>query len=305
MLDNNIKLAILGGDARQLAAARRLAGLGFETAVWGLGQGSDALGGAVRCDRWDDAVAACHAVILPLPASADGVRVNCPMADPESPQRLKLAKLLDAMPTGAPVLGGRFTPAFKSMAEAAGHRAWDYFESEELQIKNAVPTAEGAISIAMNELPVTLHGSRAAVIGYGRVGRTLARLLTALGAHVTVAARKGVDLAWAANCGCDTLRIQVHDGVSSLSALGSGYDVIFNTVPYWLFDGNVLAGICRSTLIIDLASAPGGVDSRAAGECGVRVIWALSLPGKCSPYTAGNIICDTILDILSREGVVQ
>ncbi len=305
MFDNNIKLALLGGDARQMAVARRLAGLGFETAVWGLGHGEEALGGAVRCDRWDDAVSACHAVILPLPASADGVRVNCPMADPESPQRLKLSKLVDALPTGAPILGGRFTPAFKSMADAAGHHAWDYFESEELQIKNAVPTAEGAIAIAMNELPVTLHGANVAVIGYGRVGRTLARMLGALGAHVTVAARKGVDLAWAENCGFRTLRIQVHDGVSSLNVLGQGYDVIFNTVPYWLFDGNVLPGICKSTLIIDLASAPGGVDSRAAGECGVRVIWALSLPGKCSPYTAGNIICDTILDILSREGVVQ
>lgn len=305
MLDNNIKLALLGGDARQGAVARRLAGLGFETAVWGLCAGGDELGGAVRCDRWDDAVMGCRAVILPLPASADGVRVNCPMSDPESPPKLKLSRLLEALEPGTPILGGRFTPSFKSMADAAGHRVWDYFESEELQIKNAVPTAEGAISIAMNELPITLHGSHAAVIGYGRVGRTLAGMLCALGAHVTVAARKGVDLAWAENCGCRTLRIQVRDGVSSLSVLGEGYDVIFNTVPYWLFDGNVLPGICKSTLIIDLASAPGGVDSRVASECGVRVIWALSLPGKCSPYTAGNIICDTVLDILSREGVIQ
>ena len=66
MFDNNIKLALLGGDARQLAVARRLSGLGFETAVWGLGHGEEALGGAVRCDRWEDAVAGCHAVILPL-----------------------------------------------------------------------------------------------------------------------------------------------------------------------------------------------------------------------------------------------
>lgn len=304
MLDNNIKLALLGGDARHGAVARRLAGLGFETAIWGLGVDGEELGGAVRCDRWDDAVSGCHAVILPLPASADGVRVNCPMADPDSSQRLKLSRLLDALPPGIPVLGGRFTPAFNSMADTTGHRVWDYFESEELQIKNAVPTAEGAVAIAMNELPITLHGSHAAVIGYGRVGRTLAGILRALGAQVTVAARKSVDLAWAENCGCRTLRIQVRDGVSSLRVLGEGYDVIFNTVPYWLFDGNVLPEICKNTLIIDLASAPGGVDSRAAGECSVRVIWALSLPGKCSPYTAGSIICDAVLDILSREGVI-
>lgn len=306
MADNNIKLTLLGGDLRQLAIARGLASQGVETAVWGLGLGAEEIGDAVRCASWTDAVKESRAIILPLPASSDGNHVNCPMASSsDSFVPLKLTKLLDSIPNNVPIIGGRFSPAFKSFADSKNFKIIDYFESEELQIKNAVPTAEGALAIAMNELPITIRGARVAVIGYGRVGKILAEILNSLGAHVTVAARKNMDLAWAYNYRCDTLKIEIRDGKSSLIKLGSGYDVIFNTVPYWLFDGNVLPHICKNTLIIDLASAPGGVDTRAASDCGVKVIWALSLPGKCSPFTAGEIICDSILNILSKEGILQ
>ena len=302
----NIKLAILGGDLRQLSVARRLAGLGFETAVWGLGSYESEMGEAVRCAEWTDAISGSRAVILPLPASSDGVRVNCPLASASDlTSQLKINKLFDTINKETLILGGRFTPAITQAASERGLKLIDYFDSEELQIKNSVPTAEGAIAIAMNELPITIQGSRAAVIGYGRVGKTLADKLAALGAKVTVAARKSSDLAWAYTKLFDTLKIEIKNGKSSLSALRSGYDVIFNTVPYWLFDGKLLSELCDKTLIIDLASAPGGVDSKAAGECGVKVIWALSLPGKHSPFTAGEIICDSIIDILAQEGVLQ
>lgn len=301
---DNIKLALLGGDLRQLSIARRLSGLGFETAVWGLGTCEQEIGDAVRCSEWTDAIKGSRAVILPLPASADGVRVNCPLTT-DAQSQLKMMTLLENLTPETLIIGGRFTPAFKSSADSRGMRAIDYFESEELQIKNAIPTAEGAIAIAMNELPITIQGAHAAVIGYGRVGKTLADKLLALGARITVAARKTTDLAWAHNKTFETLKIEVRDGKSSLSALKTGYDVIFNTVPYWLFDGHILSQLCEKTLIIDIASAPGGVDSKAASECGIKVIWALSLPGKCSPFTAGEIICDSVIDILAQEGVLQ
>ncbi|HHT54076.1 MAG TPA: NAD(P)-binding domain-containing protein [Clostridiales bacterium] len=305
---DNIKLALLGGDLRQLSIARRLSGLGFEAAVWGLGTCETEIGDAVRCAEWQDAIKGSRAVILPLPASADGINVNCPLNTDAGSQQLRMMQLLEEIERAEGdvlLIGGKFTPSHKSAAEKRGIRTVDYFDSEELQIKNAVPTAEGAIAIAMNELPVTIQGSKSAVIGYGRVGRVLADKLAALGSRVTVAARKPADLAWAYNRMFDTLRIELRNGKSSLAALGRGYDVIFNTVPYWLFDSGVLAQLCEKTLIIDIASAPGGVDSKAAGECGIKVIWALSLPGKNSPFTAGEIICDSIIDILAQEGVIQ
>ena len=299
----NVKLAILGGDLRQLSIARHLSELGFDSTVWGIGRCEDEIGDCVRCLDWKDAVTGCRAIILPLPASADGVTVNCPLND-GSQQPLSLSILFETISPDTLIIGGKFTPAVVNLAQSKGRRIIDYFESEELQIKNTVPTAEGAIAIAMNELPVTIDGSKMAVVGYGRVGKMLADKLYALGADVTVAARKGRDLAWAKSHRYDTLKIETRRGASSLLSLGVGYDVIFNTVPYWLFDKSILSRLDTNTLIIDLASAPGGVDSKAAGECGVRVIWALSLPGKCAPFTAGKIICESINDILLSEGVI-
>lgn len=302
MSNHKGKLAVLGGDLRQIALAARLAGKGYITNLWGFGktfpeQKND---GIILRENWQDAIEGTDAVILPLPVSSDGVRLSCPLS--ADGMGLRLTVLFDQIGGNIPVYGGKCSPMVKNAAESRGVRLTDYFSSEELQIRNAVPTAEGAIAIAMNELSVTLDGCRAAVIGYGRVGHVLADKLKLLGADVTVAARNLSDLAWAKNHGQKTLRIQYRDGVSSLSQLTSGYDVIFNTVPYWLFDSELAGQISPGTLFIDLASAPGGIDVRAAKEHGVHVIWALSLPGKCAPYTAGEILADTLLSLFESEG---
>ena len=134
MRENNIKFAVLGGDLRQLAVSRRLAGLGFETAVWGIDVGADEIGDAVRCDVWEDAVKGSKVWILPLPASADGVYINCPMCRSEEPQKLRMSVLLDACDEQTLLMGGRFTPLFKSKADEKNIKLIDYFNSEEILI---------------------------------------------------------------------------------------------------------------------------------------------------------------------------
>ena len=143
-------------------------------------------------------------------------------------------------------------------------------------------------------MPITLHSSRCLITGYGRIGKVLARMLKGMGAHVSVEARKYADLAMIDSIGCEAVSL----GELPL-AVGS-FDVIFNTVPAMLFDRKLLRHIDRKTLIIDLASKPGGVDFEAAKEMGIRVIWALSLPGKIAPVTSGAIIKDTIMNIMSE-----
>ena len=61
--------------------------------------------------------------------------------------------------------------------------------------------------------------------------------------------------------------------------------------------------IRKDCLVIDLASKPGGVDFKAASELGVKVVWALGLPGKVAPISAGRIIADTVMNILSERGL--
>ena len=291
-MNKNIKLALLGGDARQGCLARFLADHGFETAAWGMSD-SGCIGGAVRCRDPVSAMASAAAVILPLPATLDGVTLNS-----ENEERIKLNKILEY--ADVPFFGGKLSESFRLAASARKRKVIDYFETESLQIKNALPTAEGAISIAMQNLKRTLVGARAAVIGYGRIGKTLADLLLRLGARVTVAARNEQQLAYAQIAGAKTVRI---GSDSSSLKLPDEYDVIFNTVPAGLFDAAQIGKLPENTLLIDLASPPGGVDFAAAKEAGIRAIWALSLPGRYAPEDAGRIIGETLLELFEREGI--
>ncbi len=297
-MNDNIKLALLGGDARQSFLAAMLAQRGFECAVWGAGEGD--IGKAVRCRDVKCALSGASAVILPLPASSDGSTVNCPLDNVD--KKLKLACLLDNCI--CPIFGGKLGETFLNLAKEKGRRVIDYFDSESLQIRNAVPTAEGAISIAMQHMKKTVFGCCAAVVGYGRIGKMLACLLSKLGADVTVAARNYRQLAEASSFGARTVRIGTDTPFCGLEGILQGFDVIFNTVPCRLFDEKAVAELSANTLLIDLASVPGGVDFLAAKERGIDAVWALSLPGKYAPESAGSIIGETLLEYFEREGII-
>ena len=119
---------------------------------------------------------------------------------------------------------------------------------------NTVPTAEGAIQLAMENMPITIHACRALVIGYGRVGRLLADRLRGLGAFVSVAARRYEQLAWAEADGCTVQRL------GDMGGWLCGYDLIVNTVPARVLTEELLSDLKASCLVIDVASKPGGAD---------------------------------------------
>ena len=297
----NIKIGILGGDMRQAALARRLSSQGFEIAIWGIGKACN-IGESGRGADMEDAMRGADALVLPLPVSRDGVTLNCPLYRGEAP---RLADVISKTEADTVVLGGKLDAAFTVNATKKQITLIDYFECEELQIKNAVPTAEGAVAIALDELPITIFGSDIAVVGYGRVGKAVAKLLRAMGAKVKVAARSGEQLAYAEIDGCTPVSLKkTGDNPLPLRAVGE-CDVIFNTVPYRIFTKEVLSGFRRDTLIIDLAGDDGGVDRAAAESLGIKTIWALSLPGKVAPFTAANIVCDCVLELLRDKGVIK
>lgn len=290
--------AIIGGDARQISLAARLALTGAEVRTYGLPEEIQQAG-VLSFGDWREAIRGATAVLLPLPASADGVRIHLPL----SPHLAAPAfvDVLACVPREIPLVGGKFSPAMRAQAEQAGRELLDFCKSEEFQLKNAVPSAEGAIAILMDRMPRTVDGMRVAVTGYGRIGKALVRMLLGLGAKVTVGARKQSALDEARALGCDTVHLNSEDAVILLAR---GQEAIFNTVPHWLFTGKVLNGMNKRTLLIDLASAPGGVDAEVARGLGMPVIWALSLPGKYAPVTAGEIIADCVLSMLQGEGAV-
>lgn len=281
--------AVIGGDLRAAYLAGELAADGYKVITTGF-DSADLPPCVTGCTNPMQAISLADCVILPLPVTAEGGTLNAPF----SRVRISLDQVLNAIKPNQYLLGGNIADSVRHEVEARGLTIDDYFGREELAIQNAVPTAEGAVQLAMEELPITLNGAHCLVTGYGRVARTLAHLLVAIGAQVTVAVRKCADAAWAQAAGCDTVDIR------HLEAVGD-FDVIFNTVPALLFTREVLEKMDRDTLLIDLASRPGGVDFAAAADTQIKTIWALSLPGRVAPKSAGLIIKNTILNMVKER----
>ena len=281
-------IAVLGGDERMNFAAHTLGQLGYDVREWGRREEDDAVIFSKTARSW---LLDVDVLMLPLPTSLDGTHLWRPLL--KNGEELRIETIFNAAPEKL-WLVGRFGESLRLRADREKIRWVDYFESEILQLKNALPTAEGAIEIAMRELPVVLDGTKVAVIGYGRIGEVLSQKLKLLGADVTVYARRPEVCARAELLGCFAKQIL---GEHSLD-FDTNTRVIFNTVPSRLFVRTVLKALPRDCLIIDLASAPGGVDMTAAKELGIRSIWATALPGKCAPESAGVILGQTVHSIL-------
>ena len=171
----------------------------------------------------------------------------------------------------------------------------DLNKDEYFAFLNAIPTAEGAISIALREKAMTMFGSKCLIVGFGRIGKILAHRLEGLKAEITVAARNPKDLALIKALGYKEINIFSLD-----DALGE-FDIIFQTVPTLILNENSLSKISKTTPIIELSSAMAGTDIKKAQELDLRVINAGGLPEKCAPQTAGMILFDSVIRIIKEN----
>lgn len=178
-------------------------------------------------------------------------------------------------------------PAFADMVVPP---PWDpsarYARREEYQIANARLTAEGAVALLRPE--TGLSGAHVLLLGYGRIARLLARELQKAGALVTAAARSGEQRAWAEAEGIEALPLD------ALSGALDRFDVIIGTIPAPVLTEPLLALVRKDALLLELASAPGGIDAAAAHERGLRYIRAPGLPAKYAPERAAVILRDAV-----------
>lgn len=285
-------ILVLGGDARIVMLANSFNRDGFDVVTYGFSEDVEFDGGVIRGKDLNTALKGTDVVITGLPATGDDITVRTPLFD----GKIYFYDLLKAMKKEQILIGGKITPKIKNLCKIYNIPVIDYFEREELTVLNAVPTAEGAIEIAMKNLPITIHESMSLVLGFGRIGKILAKDLTGLGAKTYVEARRFDDLSWISAYGYRGIHL------SDIKETLPAYDVIYNTVPHEILTEDMLRLIRKDCLIIDLASLPGGIDDEKAARYGLKVIHALSLPGKTAPKTSGEIIKQTILNIFS-EGV--
>lgn len=280
--------SIIGGDKRQLYAAEAMLSEGYKIYVCGFNK---------LAHEWgfeelplEQAIKTGDCIVFPVPVTKDGKNLNAPFSESEIPLNGELAKLLE---------GKRVFCTMKEKLENMSPlwrkvRLNDYLLREELAIENAVPSAEGAIEVAMKEYVGTIHSSKCLVTGFGRIGKVLSKMLHGLGAQVYAAARKKQDLALIHALG------YVPVDIKELCSFDN-FDLVFNTVPALILDAHTLAKVCKNAVVIDLASGDGGVDFDGARRLDIKVVHALSLPGKVAPKTSGEIIKKTIFNMLEED----
>ncbi len=275
-----MRVAIIGGDKRMLFAARAFCDKGADVSVAGF-DGLERFSG-IGIMEPSEAAAWADNIVLPLPCVKDG-RIVAPFSE----RAILPHELLSDIGEKRVFCG------MKERLTPTRCRVYDYASREDFAYRNAILTAEGAIQTAMSRYEGSIFGCRALVLGMGRIGRVLSQDLSALHADVTVAARKESDRAYVEALGMTAADYSLREKYD--------YDLIFNTVPAMVLPADVLSRTDERTVIIDLASAPGGVDFDYARRRSLTAVHALSLPGRCAPAAAGRIIQETIINIIKEE----
>lgn len=276
-----MRFAIIGGDDRYKYLKRLLETDGHETAAYCCKFTDDC------ADSIDDAVRGCHAVLGPIPCT----RGKRTLALNECSE-IELSVFFEKIPKESLFFAGVVTDEVK--AAANGIKVYDYFTLPEVAIRNAIPTAEGAIQNAISESDRTLFGSRVLIIGCGRCAKALALMLRGMGAKVTLTQRRPEDEAviqghCLESMHIDELKNRLHE-----------YDFVFNTAPAPILDRKMLEYADKNTLITDIAQAPGGTDFNRAAELGIKAFYCPGLPGRTAPLTAAEILKEAIIR-LTRE----
>jgi len=286
-----ITVAVIGGDERQIVLVNQLLHLGAEVKAMGLPERKE-LTGCDFCQDFSQVISNVNAIILPMP----GTDFEGNIITALSKKKIQLTQqTFRSIPNEVPIFIGVAKPFLKEWARFYQKKLIEIADLDEIAIPNSIPTAEACLQMAMEKLPITIHGSNSIIIGFGRCGKTIARMLNALGAKTTVFARKPADLARIKEMGLQA------NNLDRLTEILPQAELIINTIPIQVLTENRLNVTNRETLIIDIASAPGGTDFQAAERLGINAILAPSLPGLAAPKTAGLILAETLPKLILEQ----
>ncbi len=288
-MEKNSDLLILGGDQRYLEVINQLASKGLHIVLAGFDQMAFSHPNISNQKVEQVDFGQIDAILLPLNGTGAGGEVEAVYTDEAvalSPDMLKRT------PEHCIVYTGISNEYLDKAVDQAGRKLVRLIDRDDVAILNSIPTAEAVLKIAIEETDYTIHGSNVMLLGFGRTGVTLARLFSAVGANVFVAARKDSDFARITEMGLHPVHLDhLVDYISDI-------DICINTVPHMLLKEAILSKMQVSALIIDIASKPGGTDFAFAEEKGIKTIHALGLPGKTAPKTAGEIISTVLYKLL-------
>lgn len=280
------KFAIIGGDKRNIYLSKLLAKDGHLVRNYAF-DGYD-IEIIKECENLYQAVEGADFIIGPTPCSHNGFDFNLIYSE----RCLSVDDVFRLIKPNQIFFAGHIKEHVIEIAEKYQVRCVDILKREELAVLNAIPTAEGAIKLAIENTDITLHDSNVMIIGYGRIGKILSKMLAGLGAHIYPVVKERSDLAQAKGMGLNAVMFE------NMNEILCKMNIIINTVPQILLDRKNIKFIDKSSLVIDLSSSPHGIDYNFAKSAGINVIFSGSLPGIVAPMSSAEYNMTTIYNII-------
>ena len=287
-----MRIAVIGGDARQIEVIRKLIEQNAKLSLVGFEQLDHAFSGVVKEKVNELDFSEMDAIILPV----SGTNLDGKVETIFSNESVILTKdILTKTPSHCVIYSGISNPYLNSITNMADRKLVQLFERDDVAIYNSIPTVEGTIMMAIQHTDFTIHGSQVMVLGLGRTGMSVARTFQALGAKVKVGARKSEHIARITEMGMKPFYLeQLEEEIKDV-------DICINTIPVKIVTAKIIASMPPQTLIIDLASKPGGTDFKYAEKRGIKALLAPGLPGIVAPKTAGRILSNVLSQLLYDE----
>lgn len=289
-----LNVAVIGGDARQLEVIRKLTELDAKLLLIGFDQLDHGFTGATKVKIDEVEFDEIDAIILPIPGTNQEGLVDTVFSNEEV---VLTEEILAQTPSHCTIYSGISNSYLNNLVKSTNRKLIQLFERDDVAIYNSIPTVEGTIMMVIQHTDITIHGSTVAVLGLGRVGMSVARTFAALGANVKVGARNTADLARITEMGLTPFQIDdIQQEVQDI-------DVCINTIPALIVTAKVISNMPAHTLIVDLASKPGGTDFRYAEKRGIKALLAPGLPGIVAPKTAGQIVANVLTQLLNELNI--
>lgn len=294
-----LHIAIMGGDARQIEVIRKLSELDAKISLIGFEQLDHSFTGSIKEKITEINLKEIDAIILPVAGTSLDGEIDTIFSN----ENIRLNEnILSQTPPHCTVYSGITNPYLTEITQKAGRKLELLFDRNDVAIYNSIPTVEGILMLVIQNTDFTIHGSKTVILGLGRNGMTISRVFSALGAKVRVGARKAEHIARIEEMGLDSFYLE------NLEHIVKDADIVINTIPHLVVSAKVISKMPHHTLIIDIASKPGGTDFRYAEKRGIKAILTPSLPGIVAPKTAGKILANVLTelmyeDLIKRKGI--
>lgn len=272
-----MKILIIGGDNRSISLQKILNNNNFKTKTSYLNSNDENLKYVNTSDI----------IFLPIPFSKNNF-LNAPFY----PEKIKIENIFSSLKNFKGTIIGGFDKNSEEILKNMHLKFKNILKDEKFTLINAIITAEGTIEKLIHESEESLFELKVCITGYGRVSKALARRLKPLCKELVVYNNPSVNFVYAQ---IDNINIR---NIKDFKNEGNNFNIIINTIPSLIIDKKVLDTLDKNTLIIDLASLPGGVDFEYAKEKSIITHHYLGIPGKVSSKSAANAIFNYFKDEL-------